>query len=145
MFPPHIRSHEDALDYLATWCDIIGGELLDGIDWDEIEDQQGRLIAVRVRPFRIGFVVGTVLTPSVGVDAGLAADFYSFDLRLADGTLIWRHDCHAGHEYLGTGRYHLHVGPTENNRVTDRPQTLQTIFELVTNENLRRSWDLPGS
>jgi hypothetical protein len=61
LFPPHVRTPGAALDYLSTWCDIVGGELLDGIEWDEIVDDEGRLAVVRVSPFRIGFGVGTVL------------------------------------------------------------------------------------
>lgn len=128
------------MDYLATWCDIIGGELADSIGWDEITDGDGRLIVVRVRPFRIDFGVRTVLTVAVTLGADLAAQFYKFDLRLTDGELCWRHDCHPGHEALGSGPYHLHVGPGENRRRADSPQTLQTIFEHVTADNLRRSW-----
>jgi hypothetical protein len=140
LFPPHIGTSEAALDYLSTWCDIIGGELLDGIEWDEIADTGGRIAVVRVRPFRIGFGVGTILTTAINMGADLAAHFYKFDLRLVDGALCWRHDCHAGHESLGTGLYHLHIGPDEDRRVADRQQTLQTIFGHVTADNLRRSW-----
>lgn len=140
MFPPHVATPEAALDYLSTWCDIIGGELLDGIGWDEIADTTGRLTVIRVRSFRIGFGVGTVLATAINLDADLTAHFYKFDLRLAGGTLCWRHDCHAGHEPLGTGPYHQHLGPDEDHRIADQPQTLHTIFEHVTAYNLRRSW-----
>ncbi len=129
------------MDYLSTWCDIIGGELLDDIEWDEITDTTGRLAVVRVRPFRIGFGVGTVLTTAINMAADLAAHFYKFDLRLGGGALCWRHDCHAGHESLGAGPYHQHLGPGEDHRIADRPQTLQTVFEHVTADNLRRSWE----
>ncbi|HVX21289.1 MAG TPA: hypothetical protein VHB02_08075 [Acidimicrobiales bacterium] len=142
MFPPYVRGADEALDYLTTWCDIIGGELLDGIGWDEIVGEDGRLAMLQVRPFRIRFSVGTVLSVAFAVGADLTARFYRFDLR-QDGELCWRHDCHAGHEYLGSGLYHLHVGPDERDRHPDEPQTLQTIFEHVTAENLRRSWQPP--
>ena len=94
------------MDYLSTWCDIIGGELLDGIEWDEIADTTGSLAVLRIPPFRIGFRVGTVLTIAINMDANLAAHFYKFNLRLTSGALCWRHDCHAGHESLGAGPYH---------------------------------------
>jgi len=93
----------------------------------------------------VRFEVGTVLTVAIGLNRHLTATFYKFDLRLTDGTLVWRHDCHAGHEYLGTGRYHLHVGGSAPRLLPDRPQTLQTIFERVTAENLRRSWESPSA
>lgn len=78
----------------------------------------------------------------MALDADLSPTFYRFDLRMA-GELRWRHDCHPGHEYLGTGPYHVHVGPAENDRRPDQEQTLQTIFEQVTAENLRISWQPP--
>ena len=140
LFPPHVRTPEAALDYLSTWCDIIGGELLDGIEWEEIADATGRLAVLRVPPFRIGFRVGTVLTIAINMDADLAAHFYKFDFRLTGGALCWRHDCHAGHESLGAGPYHRHLGPAGDHRVADQQQTLQTIFEHVTAGNLQRSW-----
>lgn len=133
-----------ALDYLSTWCDIIGGEQLEGIEWDEICDAQGRLAVLRIRPFRIRFATGTQLTTAINMDVDLTARFYKFDFRLADGRLRWRHDCHAGHEPLGSGPYHLHIGPGENHRIADERQTLETIFEHVTADNLRRSWDVPS-
>ena len=55
LFPPHVRTPEAALDYLSTWCDFIGGELLDGIEWDEIADTTGSLAVLRIPPFRLGF------------------------------------------------------------------------------------------
>ncbi len=134
LFPPHVRTPEAALDYLSTWCDIIGGELLDGIEWDEIADTTGGLAVLRIPPFRIGFRFGTVLTIAINMDADLAAHFYKFDLRLTSGALCWRHDCRAGHESLGAGPCHRHLGPDENYRIADEPQTLETIFEHVTAE-----------
>lgn len=139
-----MHSVDEALDYLSTWCDIIGGEPLGGIDWDEITDEHGRLVVLQVRPFRTRFGVGTVLTVAVSMDADLQPQYYRFDPRL-DGELCWRHDCHARHEDLGTGPHHLHVGPGEEERRADGPQTLQTIFEHVTAENLRRSWEQPNN
>lgn len=117
-----------------------GGDLLDGLEWDS--DGTGP-DALRVLPFRVHFQVGTVLTIAMRLDGRLAATWYKFDLRLDDGTLLWRHDCHVGHEHLGSGRYHLHAGGAAPGLLPDSPQTLQTIFEKVTGENLRRSWDTP--
>ena len=68
--------------------------------------------------------VGTVLTISMVIDPSLSSRIYRFDLRSSeDRDLIWRHDCHPGHDYLGSGLYHLHQGPDEANRVPDGPQT----------------------
>lgn len=140
MFPPHVREADAALDYLATWYDIVGGEQLDGIDWVENLDHAGEVALLRVQSFRIAFDVGTILTIAMDVDTDLRPSFYRFDFRMA-GELLWRHDCHPGHETLGTGAHHIHVGPAENDRRADRPQTLQTIFEHVNAENLRLSWE----
>jgi len=47
-----VRTADDALDYLATWCDIVGGELLDGLEWDEVVGPTGSVVVLRVRAFR---------------------------------------------------------------------------------------------
>jgi hypothetical protein len=108
----------------------------------ELRDDRGDVVAVLVLPFRIQFAVGTVLTVSMVIDPSLSSRIYRFDLRSSERrVLIWRHDCHPGHEYLGSGLHHLHQGPDEANRVPDGPQTLETIFEAVTRTNPRRSWD----
>lgn len=137
-----MRAADAALDYLLTWGDILGGELLDGIDWEETLDQSGHIVELSVLPFRIGFQVGTTLTVRLKVDADMKAFLYSFDLH-QDNELCFRHDCHPGHEELGTGPYHLHVGPGLEDRRPDRAQRVQTIFEHVTTENLRRSREKP--
>lgn len=143
MFPPYVRDGDAALIYLLTWCDIIGGELLDGIDWEEITDRSGRVAILRVRPFRVAFRVGTTLTVAMDMDPNsLRPSFYRFDLRQGS-ELCFRHDFQVGHEELGTGPYHLHVGPGQDDRRPDTPQTLQTVFEHVTAENLHRSWEGP--
>ena len=55
LFPP-ARSHpRGGVGLLSTWCDIIDGELLDGIEWDEIADTTGSLAVLRIPPFRLGF------------------------------------------------------------------------------------------
>ena len=73
MFPPHVDSLATALDYLSTWCDIVGGEQLDGIEWEELRDDRGDVVAVLVLPFRIQFAVGTVLTASMVIDPSLSS------------------------------------------------------------------------
>lgn len=118
MFPPHVRDLDAALDYLGAWCDIIGGQQLDGIDWEETLDRAGEIAELSVLPFRISFEVGTTLTVRLQMDADLEVFFYAFDLRSGD-ELLFRHDCHPGHEYLGNGPYHLHTGPDEEDRRVD--------------------------
>ena len=125
--------------YLETWCDIVGGDPADGLDWET--DATG---AINVPPFKLQFQVGTVLTVAMVLGTHLAAVRYKFDLRLQGGALLWRHDCHKGHEGLGSGPYHLHVGGEPPSLLPDSPQTLHTIFEKVTAENLRRSWESPA-
>lgn len=137
-----MRDADAALDYLLTWCESLGGEPLDGIDWEEHTDHAGRVTVLAVRPFRVSFEVGTILTVAMDMDAHLRASFYRFDLRRG-GELLFRHDCHPGHEELGNGPYHLHLGPAEDDRRADDAQTLETIFELVTAENQRRSPESP--
>jgi hypothetical protein len=78
----------------------------------------------------------TVLT----LNAELAATWYRFDLRRRSGELVWRHDCHRGHEgTLGT-RHHLHIGPEEEHRIPAEPATLEHIATKIvaTHVNLRR-------
>lgn len=64
------------------------------------------MTVLAVRPFRVSFEGGTILTVAMDVDASLRASFYGFDLRQG-GELLFRHDCHPGHEELGNGPYAL--------------------------------------
>lgn len=39
-----------SLDYLSTWCDIVGGEQLDGIESENLRDDAGQVLFSRFRP-----------------------------------------------------------------------------------------------
>lgn len=81
---------------------------------------------------RVAFVgTETVLTFSFTVDAGLVASRYRFDLRRSNGELLWRHDCHRGHEATLGGPHHLHIGPDEEHRIPAEPVTLEQVATKV--------------
>ena len=110
VFPPHIKTPAEAHDYLLGGPDLFGGLLRDGITAQN--DPGG---AIDIDEFHIDFpTVDTVLTVGLSFDSALDADFYKFDLRRGDGTLLWREDCHEGHEHEHGGTCHLHTGPREN-------------------------------
>lgn len=66
----------------------------------------------------------------------LIADFYKFDLRRTDGTLLWREDCHEGHEREHGSPCHLYIGPSENHRVPVPPATLESIAHGVVDTHI---------
>lgn len=66
---------------------------------------------------------------------------YRFDVR--DGaSLVWRHDCHPGHEeepnMTGPEHQHVRVGLTER-RIPARPQTLETLRVLLVKTNIQHA------
>ena len=127
VFPPHIKTPRDAFDHLPVWAERFGGLVRDGVTM--YERPMGIL---RVKEFHIDFPnVDTVLTVALSFDTGLNSVFYKFDLRHGDGTLLWREDCHEGHEHEHGGQCHLHIGPQENHRATAPPATLETVAHRV--------------
>jgi hypothetical protein len=109
---------------------MIGGELISGIETDELVGAGGAVAVVRVRPFRVLFPSSaTELTVRLVFSAELEPFGYSFDLRRDTGPLLWRHDCHEGHEQEHGGPWHLHIGPDESHRVWSEPMTLASIAD----------------
>ena len=132
LFPAHVRTLDDAIAFLPRWAEMIGGELISGIETDELVGAGGALSVVRVRPFRVLFhSSATELTVRLVFSAELEPFGYSFDLRRDTGALLWRHDCHEGHEHEHGGPWHLHIGPDENHRVWSEPMTLASIADKV--------------
>jgi len=118
VFPPHIRTTDQALDFLPEWAEAFGGVLRDGLDVEEDLDANEQVLFVDVSEFHIDFThAGTVLTVALSFDRKMEADFYKFDLRRASGKLLWREDNHEGHEHEHGGPYHLHIGPEDDHRV----------------------------
>ena len=133
VFPPHISTPTEALDYLPVWAERFGGVIRDGVRADLRHDYM-----YDVDDFHVDFPdIGTVLTVAVLFTAGLDAVYYKFDLRHTDGTLLWREDNHGGHEHDHGGPCHLHIGPEENRRVPASPATLASIAEKVVATHIR--------
>lgn len=127
IFPPHITTPREAFDHIPVWAERFGGILRDGVTMNE----RPRDI-FRIEEFHIDFPnVGTILTVALSFDARLDSVFYKFDLRRSDGALLWREDCHEGHEHEHGGPCHLHTGPRENARVPAPPATLDTVAHKV--------------
>lgn len=114
IFPPHIRTIDQALDFLPEWAEAFGGVLRDGLNIEE----------------------DAVLTVALSFNPSLQADFYKFDLRRTNGKLLWREDNHEGHEDEHGGPHHLHIGPEENHRVPVAPRTLLEVAEKVVTNHI---------
>lgn len=127
LFPPHVTTEADALDYLPVWAELFGGVLRDGVYARRRRDGK-----YHVDEFHIDFpAVETILTVTLVFDGALVPDFYKFDLRRSEGALLWREDNHPGHEHEHGARCHPHIGPEENHRVPAPPATLASIAEKV--------------
>ena len=138
-FPPHIRTADQAIDFLPAWAETFGGVLRDGIDVDEDLDDSGQLAFYDVKEFHVVFEhASTVLTVALSFDPSLNVDFYKFDLRRTDGTLLWREDNHVGHEQEHGGPHHLHIGPEENHRVPTSAMTFAEVAEKVVSTHISR-------
>lgn len=81
----------------------------------------------------------TELTFGFTLDAALIATWYTFDLRRSNGELLWRHDCHRGHEDILGGPHHLHIGPDEGHRIAARPMTLEQVATKITSTHVNLS------
>ena len=126
LFPPHIRRFDAAVTFVVDWAEMMGGD----ITADVVVVEHDRMLDVGRT--RVAFVATeTVLTFSFTVDAGLVASRYQFDLRRSNGVLLWRHDCHPGHEASLGGRHHLHIGPEEEHRIPAEPVTLEHVATKV--------------
>lgn len=132
IFPPHIRTIDQALDFLPEWAEAFGGVLRDGLNVEEDVDADKRVLFADVDEFHIDFAhANTVLTVAMSFNGDLQADFYKFDLRRTNGRLLWREDNHEGHEDEHGGPHHLHIGPEDNHRVPAAPVTLLEVAEKV--------------
>lgn len=101
---------------------MIGGEIVSDLDFAESDH------ALHVPGTTAAFLgANTVLTFGFNVDAGLVAKWYRFDPRRRAGELLWRHDCHTGHEDTLGGPHHLHIGPEEDHRIPAEPATLEQV------------------
>lgn len=126
LFPPHVRSFDTAQVFLVDWVEMIGGD----ITGDLGVVNTGRVLRVASTTIRFPGTE-TVLTLSFTVDTNLVAGWYRFDLRRSTGELLWRHDCHPGHEdTLGTP-HHLHIGPEEGHRIPAAPVTLEQVATKI--------------
>ena len=129
-FPHHIRSLDDALYFLWSWAFSLGGSPI-GIP-SVVPGSYGALLIEGIRvvfaPFR------TELRARLALNLACEATSYRFDYR-RDDALLWRADCHPGHEAEFGGPYHLHIGPSEHVRVASPPYSLHDIAELVARTN----------
>ncbi len=129
-FPHHIRSLDDALYFLWGWVFTMGSSALDVPS--VVPGSHGALLIEGIRvvfdPFR------TELRARLALNAACEATSYRFDYR-RDDTLLWRADCHPGHEAQFGSPYHLHIGPSEHVRVASPPYSLQDIADLVARTN----------
>lgn len=126
LFPPHIRGFDTAVTFVVDWTEMMGGDITG--DLVVLRNEQA-LDVDRTRATFAG--TETVLTFSFTVDADLVATWYRFDLRRSNGELLWRHDCHAGHEVTLGGRHHLHIGPDEGHRIPADPVTLEQVATKI--------------
>ncbi|HUF34264.1 MAG TPA: DUF6516 family protein [Acidimicrobiales bacterium] len=134
LFPPHIRSFDAAVEFVAGWVDMIGGHITSEL---AVLDT-GRTL--RVAPTTVTFAgTATVLTFSFTLDADLVATWYRFDLRRSDDELLWRHDCHPGHEDIFGGPHHLHIGPDEGHRIAAQPVTLEQVATKIVSTHVNLS------
>lgn len=66
---------------------------------------------------------------------------YRFDVRNGP-SLVWRHDCHPGHEHeprmTGPEHQHVRIGRTER-RIPARPQTLESLRAKLVGTNLQHA------
>lgn len=132
LFPSHIRTIDQALDFLPKWAEVFGGVLRDGLEIEEDVDADNEVLFADVGEFHIDFAhANMVLTVALSFDRELQADFYKFDLRKTNGTLLWREDNHEGHEDDHGGPHHLHIGPGESHRMPAPPVTLLEVAEKV--------------
>jgi hypothetical protein len=66
---------------------------------------------------------------------------YRFDVRYGT-TLVWRHDCHPGHEHepdmTGPEHQHVRVGHTDRG-IPAKPQTLESLRVRLVRANLQHA------
>ncbi len=130
LFPAHLRTLEDGLYFLWTWAFLPGGI---PIGTPSVTPGKGDALIVNDLHVRFEFL-RTQLSIQMTITSALAALYYRFDYR-REGTLLWRADCHPGHEVEFGGPYHLHIGPSEHVRVASPPYSLQDIADLVARTN----------
>ena len=113
------------------WPQAMGGNLL-GRPRTRITDRG----SLDIRDFSVAFPsLATILSASFRVSPELNPIRYRFDYR-RDDVLLWRADCHTGHEAEFGGPHHLHLGPTEHVRVASPAYSLQDIADLVIRTNI---------
>lgn len=126
LFPIHLRTIPDGLDFLWDWPWQLGGHIIGRPD---IRPGLGGKLTIA--DLHIGWApTDPRLSVSLTLAPDLDAPYYRFDFR-RDGVLLWRADCHPGHEEEFGGPHHLHLGPTEHARVASPAYSLQDIAVLI--------------
>jgi hypothetical protein len=118
------RTLEEAVDEIETWADSLPGDFsvsVTSYDDSAVLDVDGSLIA-------------SALLVHVSIRAGSDAtvEEYRFHVQTPDGQLVWREDCHSGHEHErgmhGPEHAHRPRGSGEVRRPA-KPATLESIRE----------------
>lgn len=128
------RNIDEAIDEVVRWAGALPGDFAAGVTtYDE-----ATVIAVH----------GTLMPSRLAVRARLAVrndltvERYRFHLQQEEGSLVWRHDRHPGHEYEPgmRGLAHLHRGGSEGERlVPDDGVDLARIADELVRANLENS------
>jgi hypothetical protein len=84
----------------------------------------------QIHRFDIEFSGGHVRTVSMTLSPELTPMTYRFNLATG-GVLTWRLELHPGHETEHGGPSHLHVGPSQNDRVANPAVGLVDVAERV--------------
>lgn len=105
--PDWVRDLDDYWTWIERVIDECGGHPDDYLAVNTVE-YEGRPTTVLLPTQRILFWDdGSVLTVRLTVNEHLEADFYNFDYRTSDGTLVARLDKHVGHEDIGATHIHF--------------------------------------
>lgn len=147
MFPSHIATSDEALDFFQQWLESLGGSSIAYGGFERTSPMPGSMrCLLNVGPAKVEFAeTGTLLEVRFAVD--LVADdpplgpfYYWFSFRNATTRqLIWRHDMHGGHEDLygdevdaRLAKCHFHATEEDRFPLDDPPVTFEKIGADVT-------------
>jgi hypothetical protein len=128
------RSVGEAVYEIETWADSLPGVFsVDVTDHDDasVIRVDGSLIASALQ-----------VRASIVVTADATVEEYRFHVQTPGEALVWREDCHPGHEHergmQGPEHVHLPRGSGEVRRPS-KTATLESIREALVKENLRHA------
>jgi len=126
-----VANLDDYWRWLEQLVDRSGGyfEDRDVLIVEAMEDDEGRLIALRLPGQDLRYYDGSYLYFGMEVEEDLELSKYHFHYARSLDELVWREDKHPGHEDLGPA--HIHLPGAEDDPCPSAEVDLKVVLDRI--------------